>query len=90
MTRFWAHFTPEAWVRDQAIEVDSEGPQTWDCTRFATENIAYLVSLPAGDDLADAFGVIDNDDVFKADPDAPEWVREWRGPFTIRIQEVPS
>jgi hypothetical protein len=46
---------------------------------------AYLASL--GEDQE---GVIDNADVFKDDPGAPSWIREWRGPFTIRITKRAS
>ena len=89
--RYVAHFTPEAWVRGQAIEVDAEGrPQEWDCTREATEpeTAAYLLRLlhDRDESLTDGWGVTDNDDRFKNDPGAPEWIREWRGPFTIRIR----
>jgi hypothetical protein len=80
-TRYEAHFTPEAWVNDQAIEVDAQGPQSWDCTAYAEQHAAYLARL----DTDDEFGGVDTDDVFQSDPAAPEWVREWRGPFTIRI-----
>ena len=30
--RYIATFTPQAWVRDNAIEVDPEGPTQWNCT----------------------------------------------------------
>jgi hypothetical protein len=37
------------------------------------------------DDYAWTYGVLDRDAVLKADPNAPQWVRDWRGPFTIRV-----
>lgn len=79
-----AHFTPEAWVSDQAIEVDPQGPQTWDCAVFAQENLSYVEALVArnGNSVVD---VLDNDDRFKDDSAAPVWVREWVGPFSIRL-----
>lgn len=89
-----AHFTPEAWIRDQAIEVDPEGEQEWDATSYAAEHAEYLDRLVAREeehrkrwpsvDTGD-FEVCDNDDVFQDDPAAPEWVREWHGPFTINL-----
>ena len=36
--------------------------------------------------LDDPLGTVDNDCVFNDDPAAPDWVREWRGPSTIRIR----
>ena len=88
--RYTAHFTPEAWVRDQAIEVDPPPgePQEWDCTEFARLHRNYLADTAQarGVDVRAGQEVLDNDDVFAADPAAPAWVREWRGPFTIRIR----
>jgi hypothetical protein len=84
--RYVAHFTPEAWVNNQAIEVDPAGPREWDCTAYAMEDLAYLARLDAhGESLDSPQGAVDNDDVFKGDPAAPQWVRDWSGPFTIRI-----
>jgi hypothetical protein len=90
--RYMAHFTAEAWQRDQAVEVDPLGPAHWDCTRYARQHAGYLAALsevrhesPLHHD-----GVLDNDDVFRNDPAAPEWVRYWRGPFTIRITMDPD
>jgi hypothetical protein len=84
--RYTAWFTPEAWVNDQAVEVDPEGPQEWDCTSYANLKRDYLARLEAHSEPLDGpHGAVDNDDVFKGDPAAPEWVRGWRGPFTIRI-----
>lgn len=89
--RYTAHFTPEEWQGDQAIEVDPEGPQEWDCTRYALERLDYLAGLETlSTSLDDPFGVTDNDDQFQDDPDAPAWIRDWRGPFTIRIRRERS
>jgi hypothetical protein len=89
--RYLARFTPEAWVRNQATEVDPEGPQEWDCTTYALAHLDYLAAAATRqrESLADDEGVLDNDDVFKGDPDAPEWVRSWVGPFTIRVRTEP-
>lgn len=89
--RYVARFTPEAWIRDQATEVDPQDPQEWDCTTLALAHLAYLAAAAARrhESLDDGEGVLDNDDVFKDDPDAPEWVRSWTGPFTIRVRTEP-
>jgi hypothetical protein len=87
--RYTARFQPEAWIHDQAVPVDPEGPSEWDCTPFVDEaKLAYLRRLAEreGESLHDLVdGVLDNDDVFKGDPAAPLWIRQWRGPFTIRV-----
>jgi hypothetical protein len=89
--RYLAWFTPEAWVRDQATEVDPPGPQEWDCTSYALAHLDYLTAAASRqrESLADDEGVLDYDDVFKSDADAPEWVRAWAGPFTIRVRAEP-
>ena len=91
-SRWTAHFTPEVWVDDYAVEIDADGPQTWDCTDYARDRVTYLASLVARETdrlAADADkggqGVVDRDDVFLNDPAAPQWIREHRGPFTIRL-----
>lgn len=89
--RYVARFTPEAWIRDQATEVDPQGPQEWDCTNLALARRDYLAAAAArqGESLDDGEGVLDNDDVFRDDPNAPEWVRAWTGPSTIRVRAEP-
>jgi hypothetical protein len=85
--RFIAHFTPEAWTRDYAVEVDAEGPRAWDCTAFALEQLDYLAELAQKhhENLDSPEGALDVADRFKGDPAAPQWVRDWPGPCTIRI-----
>ena len=86
MTTYIAHFTPEAWQQDQAIEVDAEGPQEWDCTAWAQQHPDYMDRITMLARGGDTDGVLDRDDLFQSDPAAPQWVREWRGPFTIRVR----
>jgi hypothetical protein len=83
--RYTAHFTPEAWQRDQAIEVDAPGPQEWDCTEFARQIPGYIHWLAGRGNITR--GVTDNDDLFKGDPHAPGWAAVWQGPFTITIRQ---
>lgn len=82
MTKYTAHFDPQAWIRDNAVSVDAEGPQTWDCTEFVTEQ-GMIGDIEDG--IEDDGEFLDRDDILHRDPDAPEWVREWRGPFTITV-----
>jgi hypothetical protein len=65
-------FTPQAWVNDNAIEVDAEGEREW------------FVSIDTADDLP---GCTDLDWVTE-DPFAPQWVKDWSGPFTISVVEA--
>jgi hypothetical protein len=92
--RYRARFTPEAWIGDYAVEVEAQGPAEWDCTRLATEPrsqdyLRKLMERRPGERLTDPDGVLDNDDWFAADPDAPEWIRNWSGPSTVRIWADP-
>lgn len=83
--KFIARFVPQAWLNDYAIEVDPMGDTVWDCTReFDSLSEEYRNYLICGMD-SDGFEVVDDSDCLKGDPDAPEWVREWQGPFTIYV-----
>jgi hypothetical protein len=80
MKRIIAEFVPQAWVRDYAIEVDPEGPTEWD----VTETIIAM-----GRD--EALAMVDDDypsDNLRDSPDAPKWIRDWSGPFYVRIQNA--
>lgn len=63
-----AHFRAERWVRDNAMEVDPEGPDEW---RIVPDDF-YIRSA----DL----------DFLQESINAPQWVRDWTGPFTISIE----
>jgi hypothetical protein len=78
--RYIADFSPEAWIRDQAIPVDPEGPTEWETHFDGLTDEAKNRILSHEDGL-------DNDDLLKDDPAAPEWVREWRGPFSIHVRK---
>ena len=89
MTKYIASFQPEAWQNDCAIPVDPEGETEWDCTTFVTDPPGWCKNYfgqkfhkAAGD--GDEF--LDTGDVLLQDPAAPEWVRNWRGPFTISVR----
>lgn len=64
-----AIFTPQAWVNDYAIAVDPEGPTEWD-----------VGDVP--DDMQD--GSYESDEL-RLHPNAPQWARDWSGPFYIEI-----
>ena len=74
-----AKFQPQAWVNDYAIAVDPEGPTEFDVTAevIAMGREASMLIEDAqysSDDLRDASA-------------APQWIKEWAGPFSIEVQE---
>ena len=80
-TRYRATFTPQAWINDYAVCVDPAGETEWDCT-------AYMAALPT-DEVRERSMIPDTycSDYVKGDPAAPEWVREWTGPFYVTVEE---
>ena len=70
------HFTPQAWVSDNAVEVNPEGPLSF--------------QIPVSD-AQDEHGEWLPNRSFESDrlrehPLAPEWIRDWHGPFEIVIE----
>jgi hypothetical protein len=80
---FVARFDPQAWVRDQAIDVDPEGEQEWTPT-LDDMPADYRAGLIA--EIDEHGQALDGDDWLKSDPAAPEWVREYHGPFSIWLR----
>jgi len=64
-----ARFHPQAWVNDYAITVDPEGEVEWE----VGEEAASLTD--------DSY---ESDDL-RFHPNAPDWVKDWSGPFYIEI-----
>lgn len=65
-------FHPQAWQKDQAIDVDPLGDVEWTVPRSAIED----AELPQPKDA----------DFLRDLPQAPEWVRKWDGPFYVSIE----
>lgn len=89
MRRYKAKFIPQAWINDYAFPIDPEGEIEWDCTTFVTSPPAWCerFSEAAVQRKIEENGYfLDADDVLKNDPTSPEWVRRWRGPFTITVE----
>lgn len=78
-----ATFTPQAWIRDYAVDVDAEGETTWTVSAGFVADAARIVT-------ADPDFGLDSDDVLKSDPDAPAWARDWHGPFSITVEQVTT
>jgi hypothetical protein len=66
-------FTGQGWVNDYAIDIDPEGDTDWNVSDATAD--AIQPALDRGSDL----------DFVKGDRFAPEWVREWQGPFEINV-----
>jgi hypothetical protein len=64
-------FHPQAWVRDYAMDVDPEGPTDWSVPWTEGKPV------PSNDDY-------ESDDL-RFEGNAPEWVRNWGGPFYVEI-----
>jgi hypothetical protein len=64
-----AIFHPQAWVNDYAIEVDPEGD-----TAFEVGDVPDSVE----DDSYESDNLRDHEN-------APQWVKDWSGPFYIEI-----
>jgi hypothetical protein len=81
--RVEARFVPQAWVNNAALDIDPQGPQTWDASAlWGRLNKHYRWQLM---EEFDGDEVLDTDDCFAQDPAAPRWVREHQGPFSIYL-----
>ena len=81
MTKYLATFHPQAWINDYAVLVDAQGPTTWDVTTLLS-----AMTSPERDKAMEADSY-ESDDL-RAAENAPEWVREWRGPFYVSV-DIP-
>ena len=74
-----AEFTPQAWVNDYAMNVDPEGPTKWN----VTDDILKM-------DVDDIRQLADDDyqsDDLRNLPLAPQWIRDWSGPYYVTVEE---
>ncbi|WIW89606.1 hypothetical protein K3M67_06510 [Sphingobium sp. V4] len=70
-------FRPQAWIRDNAFDVDPEQPDTWDIP------VAILLNrFPTEDDWHEDYGARDD---MRFEGRAPRWIREWSGPFEVEL-----
>jgi hypothetical protein len=81
-----AHFDPQAWINDYATTVDAEGEQTWDCTAFIEADAELKAEVDKAIENEGYF--LDCDDVLMGDEAAPQWVKDWQGPFTITVEKA--
>ncbi len=76
--RIIARFQPQAWANDNALDVDPEGPTEWDVTDSILE-MGKRKALALDDD--------DGTDILRELLSAPEWVRNWSGPFYVIVAD---
>lgn len=75
-------FWPQAWWNGHAIEVDPFGPTDWTIPlslllqRFPTE-VDWHAKAEDRDDL-------------RYEGDAPQWIRDWPGPFEVSLDDEPD
>jgi hypothetical protein len=79
-----ATFHPQAWVNDYAISVDPEGETSWEVEEDEIE-------AAMADFGVDRERVMERDehesDDFRNSRNAPQWVRDWSGPFYISFED---
>ena len=68
-----ARFIPQMWVNDYAVDVDPLSETDWEITEQS-----------AAEALDRERRGLDRD-YLRDDPAAPEWVREWPGPFVVEL-----
>lgn len=89
MPRYIATFIPQmtiSWFGSDAYPADPKGDTMWDCTDFlksayTAAEVEEIVAEEVGSELTDSV---------RTDPAAPEWIREWDGPYEVLVEEVPD
>lgn len=73
-------FHPQAWVNDYAMDVDPQGETSWNPSPVHVEKMRRLG--PAAFEASTY-----ESDEWRHDEAAPEWVRDWTGPFWVDVVE---
>lgn len=74
-----ATFVPQAWSNNYAVEVDPEGETSFDITP-EVESMGKENALAIKDNT-------NASDMFQYAAHAPAWVKQWSGPFYIRLSD---
>lgn len=77
-TRIIARFHPQAWINNEATEVDPEGPVEFDVT-------GAILAMPRNEALAMLNDRDESDDLARLDT-APQWIKDWSGPFWVEVR----
>lgn len=75
--RIKATFVPQAWVNDHAIEVDADGETVFDVT--------YIVLAMGREKAMEIDDNRDSSDALIYAETAPQWMRDWKGPFRVEV-----
>ncbi len=79
MRRIIATFHPQAWINNYAVDVDPQGECSFDVTDVVVA-LRESVAPPIRD-------YDDSSDDLASLPSAPEWVRNWPGPFYVTVEQ---
>ena len=74
-----AKFIPQAWINNSAVDVDTEGETTQNVTD-------YVINLSKNNRLLIKDNH-DSSDNLKNNTNAPEWIKNWNGPFYIEVTD---
>jgi hypothetical protein len=90
-----ATFTPQAWIRDWAVEIDPEGDTEWIVTPAFLARLVGWHMRRYGMDFDSALARCtgqsnDSSDGLRDDPAAPAWIREHRGPFYCEAEPASN
>lgn len=69
-----ARFVPQAWINDYAVDVDPMGETDWE-----------LPEADALEALPEAQSTCADLDYLRDHDGAPDWVRNWNGPFRVEL-----
>lgn len=78
MSKLIAIFQPEADSLGHIIGVDPQGPTAWDTTEHIQEGCEDLYLAGPGE----------HTDSLRDFKEAPAWVRDWNGPYTVRVEKM--
>lgn len=87
MARYLATFIPQqqnSWLGRDFYPAKPQGETQWDCTDYLIKNyteteIHEIVDNGIGDEMTDSV---------RADPNAPQWIRDWDDAFEVRVTEM--
>jgi hypothetical protein len=83
--RYIATFIPQmvnSWLGGDIYPADPKGETEWDVTEYVRANYS-----PGDIEEMVNSGRDEMTDSLREDPNAPEWVREWDGPFEVDLEE---
>lgn len=73
-------FYPQAWINDNALDVDPEGTMTWEMDMLEVVELTGVSDLNCMDDNPYAR------DKLRHSKKAPQWIKDWTGPFEIECK----